>query len=109
MPDRLPNQLFADDLEGMTYYGKEIITDLSSSVGLTVPDTNAYLALVYILTAGIYYDIGVEAAASTGFPEDYGGTPLVIVGKQNLADVRFIQASAGAEIRVQYHGSPEDF
>lgn len=91
-----------------TCFGYQQITDLSSSVGLTVPITtpdglNAKptFALIIAETQGVRWrDDGTAPTGSIGMPLAVG-VPLQYDG--DLTKIRFIQQAASAKLNISYY------
>lgn len=83
--------------------GYQQITDVSTSVGLTVPTTGDDPTYVVIIaeTQGVRWrDDGAAPTASVGMPLD-PGVPLEYDGDLNR--IRFIQVAASAKLNVSYY------
>ena len=80
--------------------GYEQITSLSAAASLTIP-TGATMALITPETEGVRWrDDGTDPTASVGMPVA-AGTYLSYDGDLNR--IRFIEASASAELNVTYY------
>lgn len=80
--------------------GYQQITNLSASVGLTVP-SDARLALIIPETQPVrWLEIGTPTA-SVGMPQAVG---QVLWYTGNLKSIRFIEQSASATLNVTYYG-----
>lgn len=80
--------------------GYQQITDLSSAVGLTVPQ-GATLALIVPETQNVRWrDDGTNPTASVGMPI-FVGASLSYDGDFNK--IKFIEASASAKLNVSYY------
>lgn len=83
--------------------GFQQITDLSASVGLTVPDTNPRATFALIMPAAQavrFRDDGVAPTAEIGV--------LIAVGQEflysgDLTKIRFIEVTSGAELNVSFY------
>ncbi len=80
--------------------GYQQISDLSASVGLTVP-TGATMALITPETQGVRWrDDGPAPTGSVGMPVA-AGAYLSYDG--DLRNIRFIQQTASAKLNVSYY------
>jgi len=91
-----------------TCFGYQQITNLSSSIGLTVPTTtpeglNAKPVFALIVAEGApvrWRDDGIAPSASVGMPIAVG-VPLQYDG--DLTKIRFIQQSASGILNISYY------
>lgn len=91
-----------------TCMGYQQITDVSSSVGLTVPtlapdgsNQKPTFALIIAETQGVRWrDDGTAPTASVGMPLTVG-VPLQYDG--DLSKIRFIQQAASAKLNISYY------
>ena len=80
--------------------GYQQISDVSSSIGLTVPD-GATLALIVPETQNVRWrDDGTAPTASVGMPI-FVGASLSYDG--DLKKIRFIQETASAKLNISYY------
>lgn len=79
--------------------GYQQITDLSSSVGLTVP-ANARCALIIPQTQAVRWRDNGTPTASVGIPQAVG---QVLWYTGNLSAIRFIEQTASAALNVSYY------
>lgn len=88
--------------------GYQQITDLSASIGLTLPATDPTglsctpaFALIIAETQGVRWrDDGVAPTASVGMPLAVG-IPLQYDG--DLSKIRFIEQAASAKLNISYY------
>ena len=84
--------------------GYQQITDLSASVGLTIPSINGQkptLALIVPEAQNVRWrDDGVAPSATVGMPAVVGSS---FSYDGNLANIRFIQSAHGAILNVSYY------
>jgi hypothetical protein len=91
-----------------TCLGYQQITDLSASIGLTIPtlapdgsNQKPTFALIICETQGVRWrDDGTAPTASVGMPLA-AGVPLQYDG--DLNKIRFIQQTASAKLNVSYY------
>lgn len=80
--------------------GYQQITDVSASVGLTVP-TGATMAVIIPESQAVRYrDDGVAPTASVGMPISVAS---VLSYDGDLTRIRFIQQAASAKLNVSYY------
>ncbi len=81
--------------------GYQQLTGLSSVKTCTVP-SGAYAALIACETQNVrWLDTGSDPTASSGMLMKTTDPPLVYRG--DLADLRFIEATAGAKVNILYY------
>ena len=82
--------------------GFQQITSLSSATGLTLPSSDARVAIIRCTTQNVRWrDDGTNPTASVGIPMLPGDMPIAFDGDLNT--IKFIEETSGGILNVSYY------